>query len=409
MPIEYGSNLPKVKVMNRVTIRKMIYHYGPLLRLDIAKRLSLTLPTITTNVNEMIAQGVVRDQELSTQEGSRVGRRANLVDIVPASKFFIGAEMRKDSCRLCITDYRGNIVHSVADTASLPDYNQNLARVCSMITQALGSDIAVKSGIAGIGVSVPGVVDTEAGKLIAHRQYGWFDKDIRAEIRSKTDYAGTISVGNDACTRAMAMQLFERDLLNGVSAFAYLFIARGISCPFILNTSNFECRPLGLGELGYMIIDADRPVDSIGMPGNLSSLSGERAIIDRCHEAMIAGNTPILTDLCGNLDRPTFSQVLAAQLAGETIVQEILASSISSLGIAVCNVCNFIQPEYFFIDARLFESKENRQLFLETVDKHLMVPSNLLPHFVFVEADEFRGAHSAAGYAIRAELDRYDD
>ena len=60
MPFEQGANLPRVKVSNQSAILRTIYHNGPIKRAEIAQRLGLTLPTITTNVNTMIAAGSVR-------------------------------------------------------------------------------------------------------------------------------------------------------------------------------------------------------------------------------------------------------------------------------------------------------------------------------------------------------------
>ena len=55
MQFEQGNNLPRVKMTNQSSILRMVYHCGPITRADIAKRLDLTLPTITTNINAMIS------------------------------------------------------------------------------------------------------------------------------------------------------------------------------------------------------------------------------------------------------------------------------------------------------------------------------------------------------------------
>ena len=52
------------------------------------------MPTITTNVNDMIAQGIVRETGLTAPQPGNSGRRARPVDIVPESRHFIGIEMQ---------------------------------------------------------------------------------------------------------------------------------------------------------------------------------------------------------------------------------------------------------------------------------------------------------------------------
>ena len=47
---------------SRSAILKTIYYRGPIKRSDIAKQLALTMPTITTNINHMIASGLVKEE-----------------------------------------------------------------------------------------------------------------------------------------------------------------------------------------------------------------------------------------------------------------------------------------------------------------------------------------------------------
>lgn len=106
MQFEHGNNLPRVKVTNQTAIRKLIYHYGPVLRSEIAERLSLTLPTITTNINSMIANGAVCEIDEMKTSQNRLGRKANPVDIVDDFHYFVGVEMRERSRHICITNFR---------------------------------------------------------------------------------------------------------------------------------------------------------------------------------------------------------------------------------------------------------------------------------------------------------------
>lgn len=392
----------------RVLIHKMIYFYGPILRSEIAESLALTTTTITTNVNAMIQSGSVCELEDSRQTESRVGRKASPVDIVPSSKYFLGVEMRQSARRLCLTDYRGQIVYSASDERPLPEYEANLESACTLISDALRNTSVPREKIMGLGVAVPGVIDWENGLLLAHHQYRWFNRNVRGDIAAKTGFDGIISIGNDANARALGTQLYHREIMNGVTTLAYLFIARGISCPFILRDTNLRSHSLGIGELGYMILDPKAPEDSVGLRGRLSSFSGERSLSDKCKQLIANGQAPFLAKICGD-SRPNIAQILEAQKHGETSVCAIIEEALDYLAYGVCNVCNFIQPNCLLIDARITEAEENRKRFLQTVDQHMMLPSKGKPDFIFVEADEYNGARCAAALAIRTELNQVTD
>ncbi len=76
MQFEQGANPSRVKAANQAAILKTIYHCAPIKRSEIAQRLGLTLPTITTNINSMMARGIVRETGSAQQEGQMIGRKA---------------------------------------------------------------------------------------------------------------------------------------------------------------------------------------------------------------------------------------------------------------------------------------------------------------------------------------------
>lgn len=391
----------------RVLIRKMIYFYGPMLRMDVAESLSLTNPTITTNVNAMIAAGVLREIDDASQEG-RVGRRASLVDIVPQSKYFIGLEVRQSVRRVCLTDYRGSIVYTDADEQPIPDYDSNIASACRLVRRLLDHPPVPVEKIRGLGAAIPGVVDWENGMLLEHRQYRWFNRNVREDIRSGIGFSGPIAIGNDANARALGAQLYRREVMNGTTTLAYLFIARGISCPFILRDSYLASHTMGIGELGYMILDPKATGDSLGLHGRLSSYAGERALSGKCAQLIEAGQAPVLAGICGGR-KPDISKILAAQQQGEESVCALIQEALDYIAYGICNVCNFIQPDCLLVDARITEPEENRKRLLQTIDQNLMIQAKGNPRVIFVEADEYSGARCAAALAIRHELNQIAD
>lgn len=120
------------------------------------------------------------------------------------------------------------------------------------------------------------------------------------------------------------------------------------------------------------------------------------------------GQAPILSQICGG-SRPNILQILQAQERGEAGVCALIEEALDYIAYAVCNICNFIQPDCLLIDARITSAEENRRRFLQTVDQNLILPSKGKPDFIFVEADEYNGARCAAALAIRTELNQVAD
>lgn len=406
MWLEQGANLPRVKVSNQCAILRIIYNRGPIRRSEIAKSLGLTLPTITTNVNNMIAAGIVRETGPAEPGGGYVGRRAQLVDIVPESRYFLGAEIKGMERTVCLLDYRGSLLAGRRDAADCRSYEDNITLTCGMIGQLLCEAKLSMDEIAGLGVCMPGLVNSERGILELRPSYGWRGRDVRSDMAQCTGYRGPISVGNNACARAFGAQLLQRDTVGKAETFAYMFVSEGIACPFVLNRSGSFGSVVGAGEVGHMVMEPDGAPCSCGNRGCLEAYSSDRAVRAACAEALAGGRAGLLRSLCRD-GEPDMEQIIRAQTEGDRDVSEITARAVKTLGVAAANVSNFACPSLVMIEGELFRCEENRALFLDTVRRNICSVIRQDTQFVFVEPDRLSGAVGAAAMAICKDLETY--
>ncbi len=404
MQFEQGNNLPRVKVTNQSSILRMVYHCAPITRADIAKRLDLTLPTITTNISAMISTGLVQELDSPELADHRHGRRSRLLDIVPDARHFVGVEMRGSESAVCLTDYRGQVLGSRSSPAPSRDYEENLDMTCALIQEMLAGSRFTLDDVDGLGFCVPGLVDGRAGMLKVRPSYNWYDKPILRDVGRRLELRCPITVENNTCARAYGASLFQRELLNNVPTFAYLFIHAGIACPLILNLSSAFGSIVGAGEVGHMVMEPNGPQCTCGNHGCLEAISSDRAIIARCMDALARGGASILRSLCPMGEEPTMAHILDAQRAGDPDVYLIVERAVYTLGLAIANIDNFTCPHAMLIEGELFRSDDNRRQLLDVVHRNICKVTGANTNFVFVEPDEFSGARGAAAVAIFHDL-----
>ncbi len=406
MQFEQGANPSRVKAGNQAAILKTIYLCGPIKRSEVARRLGLTLPTITTNINSMMARGIVRETGSERSITHFAGRKAHLVDIVPESRHFAGVEIQGMRRTVCLLDYRGKVLYQKEHTGEEREYGKNIALTCGMVDRALSACGLRPEDIAGIGVCLPGLVDTQQGVLEARPSYSWTRKNIRADMASRMNYPGPIYVENNACARAYGAQLFRREDLGDAQTFAYLFLNQGIACPLVLNTAIDFGSVVGAGEVGHMVMVPNGEPCSCGNRGCLEAYASDTAVLRSCAQAIERGEAPILRRLRG--EGPlSMEQVLAAQEAGEEAVARIVGQAVHILGVAVANINNFACPSLMLIEGRLFSRPENWEHLLEVVRLNLCGVIRRGTRFLFVEPDPFSGAAGAAAMAICKDLETY--
>ncbi len=406
MQFEQGANPSRVKAGNQAAILKTIYLCGPIKRSEVARRLGLTLPTITTNINSMMARGIVRETGSERSITHFAGRKAHLVDIVPESRHFAGVEIQGMRRTVCLLDYRGKVLYQKEHTGEEREYGKNIALTCGMVDRALSACGLRPEDIAGIGVCLPGLVDTQQGVLEVRPSYSWTHKNIRADMASRMNYPGPIYVENNACARAYGAQLFRREDLGDAQTFAYLFLNQGIACPLVLNTAIDFGSVVGAGEVGHMVMVPNGEPCSCGNRGCLEAYASDTAVLRSCAQAIERGEAPILRRLRG--EGPlSMEQVLAAQEAGEEAVAQIVGQAVRILGVAVANINNFACPSLMLIEGRLFSRPENWEHLLEVVRLNLCGVIRRGTRFLFVEPDPFSGAAGAAAMAICKDLETY--
>ena len=66
-----SSNTSDIRRINRLLVRNIIRKQGPICRSDIAKVASLTPPTVTNIVSEMLAAGIVEEVGYGESTGGR--------------------------------------------------------------------------------------------------------------------------------------------------------------------------------------------------------------------------------------------------------------------------------------------------------------------------------------------------
>lgn len=406
MQPKLGGNLFRVKLSNQVAIREMIYQHGPITRAEVSQRLGLTMPTITTNVNTMIANGIVHEVSPLPSDDKIMGRPANPIDIVADARYFIGVEMRGTYRRLCLTDLRGTVLYTDAHESSIGDYNQALKSACTLIRKVLESDLVPREKISRIGFCIPGIVDTELGTLVVHPGYNWVNKPLRQDVRRLTGFTGPVVIENNARARANAALLFRGDITQDAASFAYLFISTGISCPFLLNNGLTSSVALGAGEVGHTIVDPLGPKCVCGNRGCLEAVSSDTAILRACQEAMDGGGSTLLTILCGG-EPLTMAQVLTAQQEGDPVVTRIVSRALYYIGLSIANIYSFIRPDILLIEGKLFTIQENRRTMLNTVYDNLYSTIQDT-NFVFLDPDINSGAMGACATAIRDYLQDFN-
>ena len=311
---------------------------GGISRVELARQLGLTRAAVSTIINDLIEQGLVRDAETGPASG---GRRPILLEINPAVGYITGIDMGATHCRILITDFAAQVVDDIEipmDIRRGPEYCLNL--VDEHLSGLLVKHTLDLKSIVAIGIGVPGPVVAEAGMVSAPPiMPGWDRYPIRERLHE--EWGLLVTLNNDAELGALGEWAYGAG--RGERHLAYIKVGTGVGAGLLLDGKIYGGATGSAGEIGHITIREDGPLCSCGSTGCLEAMAGGRAIAERARAAIRSGRRTQLASL-GDLENITAREVAQAARKGDLVAQQIMAEAGSYLGIAIASLVNLFNP-----------------------------------------------------------------
>ena len=398
---ERGSNHQLLKRNNYHLIKKYIYQHSPISRVEVAKQLSLTTPTITRMVNPMIARGLLHETHTDPEEGKSAGRPRVMLEFVPDAYYICGVDVGPYRIHYILTDLQGNVVDCRHTGETLEEYHRTLEILTREIPDFLAERNIPKEKLLGVGICLPGLIDGSAGKIYTTFQEGWTEHDLSRELGDRLGLP--VVVENNVRARAICANLFDRSVT--AEPFAYFFASYGVACQMIIDGKVLYGQSAAAGEIGHTVVQRGGPVcPTCGNRGCLESLAGERAVLQRCRDVMRSSVPTILWELCQNPEELTMDHVLKAQEMGDRETNLVMEDVLDYLGIALANIISTVSPRTIMLDAHMLDSRLNQAILLRSVERNMFRVHVNKIQFTFLPYDPDTGARGAAAVVVRELL-----
>lgn len=395
-----GNNLERVKLQNVESIKDIIYKYGPISRAEIAEMLHLTPPTITTNVTNLIQQGIVHECENTPieEKNRTLGRRRILIDFIPDAQYVIGVECGYFGMLICLVNIRCKVVVEQKYEDRMDDYEKTMDTVAEHIKELLEEKHIPEEKVAGIGIAFPGFVDQRNEILRYGAINKWKDKYVIKDLEARTGFPCVMENNARCCAIGEEMCI---DKLRP-DTFAYFLVSRGLACPTVIRNRLHIGETTGAGEAGHMVVDPHGPVcPTCGNRGCLEGISSEQSIRHRCSQAVKSGIPTLLNEICIEPNNPQIEEILKAQFCADRVVCTIMEDAVTYLGIGLANIINFMNPPLVIMDGRIFQNEQNKKRLLEVTHNNLLLLDMEEVDIEFVPFNKFRAAKGAAALAIK--------
>lgn len=239
-----ARNAEYTKEYNRKLILRLL-RTQPMSRAEIARQTGLTRASTSLIAADLLAEGIVR--ELMPTEGLR-GRMPTPLALCGTSSYAVGIFLNRDGCTAGIVDMCGRIVrqerlHMADATEKMTPLFDAVARLICGIPQ---------EKLCGIGVSAPGPLDGERGRILNPPRFDlWHQTDIAPRLHEATGL--TVYLENDAT--CLARYHIGRPESLGSKNFLLMIVDSGIGSGVVSKGKVLKGGGYYTSELGHTSID----------------------------------------------------------------------------------------------------------------------------------------------------------
>ncbi len=353
MPIA-RANQNLLKQLNSALIMDRLLVGAPLSRANLAQETGLNRSTISSLVNDLMERELIR--EIGLESADSRGRPGMLLELNPGGGSVIGIEINVDYTSLILTDFTAHILwHRYVQYEEDTTQEEILSLVEDLIRQALRAGVAHHLTPLGIGIAMPGLVDTEASELIFAPNLNW--RHISFRDRWAAEFGVPLYLENDGNCAAMGEYYFG--VAREQEHFLFIGTGTGLTSGLMLNGEIYRGVGGYAGEIGHIIVESGGDLCSCGRRGCWETLVAPRAVIQAVIHALENGAPSIIKgQVGGDLSRVTMGTVIDAADRGDRLALDTLADIASHLGSGIANLINIFNPGLIVLGGGLIPASE---------------------------------------------------
>ena len=257
-------NADYTKEYNRKAVLRMLRR-SSMSRAELARATGLSRAATSLIAEELLNDGVV--MELPPQSVGR-GRSATPLAVRADSYYALAVDLARKGCSVGLCDMSGHLLHLRA----FPDQDG----LSELIIEELRhmAQCVERDKILGIGISSPGPLDCEGGKILNPPQFDrWHGVEIRAVLSQALELPAYLE--HDVCALAL------HQLGTGRSrSFMLVFVDIGIGAAIMSDGELVGSSRYFTGELGHTTIRFDGRQCACGSRGCLETYASIPALLE---------------------------------------------------------------------------------------------------------------------------------
>lgn len=338
---------------NRNKILSLLYKKRELTKQDIARDIGVSIPTVISNVNELLEEGLVEESGVADSTG---GRKPVLVRFLPESRYSFGVDINPDRARVVLTNLDSEIKYDeVFLISDLKNINLIMERVYKLTEEAIEITAIDREKILGIGFSLPGTVNEE--KFILELAPNLSIKNVDFK-QFQNLFSFPIYIENEANSAAFG------ELILGIAKemrnLVYISITSGVGTGIVIQDHIYKGKNKRAGEFGHMTVIPNGKLCKCGRKGCWEMYASQKSLIE---DFNIISETTVnnLSDFFGLVNE------------GNKAAIDYFEKYLNALAVGIQNIVIILDPHYIVIGGEISEFAD---FYLEKLKEKVFVENS---------------------------------
>lgn len=376
----------QIKSQNRVRVFREILKRDGVSRSQLEKLLSLSAPSVTRVVEDLLKEGLICE---GGTEQTFVGRRPILLNVKKDAYYSIGINMTRTSLYLCVVNLGGETIYrDKSDISGLKD-GKSLLQVLdeSLYVSMREAGISEKQVLA-IGVASRGTVNRERGTLT---RFVSDEEEIAVKAHLEQMFDCYILVENNVAVDLKYEYLGRMELNHDL---IYIYVDEGVGGSIICNGEVVNGEKGMASKFAHLLVVPGGALCNCGKRGHLEGYVSKPAIEAEYRIVKELEEPVSLEEICRRAND------------GESEAVQILDQAIDKLAVAVTQLLLVLNPGTIVVYGDLFEFFDGvTERLKDKVDKLVFSKKISEINWVLREKAKVRIENSAAGLAVESALE----
>jgi predicted NBD/HSP70 family sugar kinase len=341
------ANKELIREINRFNILNAIRNAGAISRVELAEKTGQSRAAVTNITARLLEEGLIYTKDTGerpeparkrgrARAGVR-GRKRVCLAINPQAAYVVGVKLSSSRVSVAVTDMQAEVQsHVIVPVRTMERSVEFLADLIEDGIRHCVSEVGLQlMGISGIGIGLPGFIDSRSGSCYWTPLYTDGKLPLPHLLESRFEIPTYIE--NDTNTVTLAHQWFGEG--RGHDNFLVVTIEDGVGMGIVVNGQLYRGARGFAAEFGHVVIDSQGAPCRCGKRGCVEAYVSNFSIVAAAQKAIAAGGWQWPGE--GELN---YDAVIAAAEAGDRVPRGILEQAGRYLGQGIAGLVQLFNP-----------------------------------------------------------------